>query len=283
MTVNHQTRILFWGIQRSGNHALINWILEQYQEPKLFLNNQPLGTELKASAKHLLKTYGSEHFFAPRLSYIHQQDSNWLELWLNPTSGINQVLLVSFENKIFDESFLEKYNQQCQIIDDFFGTTQKTINIVLLRDAFNMWIRDLPYPRKPQNPQLWKAYAKEYLGETNFLPNKIAINYNQWFMDVNYRQNISQKLGIAFSDAGIDQVPQYGGGSTFDGTEYNGKGQGMNVLNRWEESTKYRYKRRLFHTLRSDGEMRRLIQTIYPDLEQKWNKPTWKNFIYYYF
>lgn len=35
---------------------------------------------------------------------------------------------------------------------------------------------------------LWIDYAKEYLGETNYLKhNKICINYNQWFADVEYQ------------------------------------------------------------------------------------------------
>lgn len=278
----NQTRILFWGIQRSGNHALINWILAQCQEPKMFLNNQPFGKELKASAKHFLATYNIEHSVAPRLDYVHKAEKNWLDLWRNPTEGTNKLLLVSFENHNLSQLSDSAYHQGCKIIDSFLGKSAKTINVVLLRDAFNMWIKDMPYPPKPHNPELWKAYAKEYLGETDFLPDKVTVNYNRWFIDRDYRQSISKQLGLLFSDCGLNQVTDYGGGSNFDGTSFDGNAQLMNVLNRWESSKNRKNKRRLFKILRSDSEMSRLLETIYPDLYQKWNRATWDNFWYYY-
>ncbi|MGD1702176.1 hypothetical protein [Dapis sp. BLCC M229] len=55
---------------------------------------------------------------------------------------------------------------------------------------------------------------KEYLEEINYLKhNKIYINYNQWFADVEYRRKIPEKLQMEFFDAGIDRVTGFGGGS----------------------------------------------------------------------
>ncbi|MDJ0556305.1 MAG: hypothetical protein QNJ68_18080, partial [Microcoleaceae cyanobacterium MO_207.B10] len=83
----------------------------------------------------------------------------------------------------------------------------------------------------------WLDYAKEYLGETNYLKhNKICINYNQWFPDVEYRQEIaSEKLQIEFSDAGIDKVTSFGGGSSFKGKQFDGNTTSIDVLNRWQK------------------------------------------------
>ncbi|MDJ0556303.1 MAG: hypothetical protein QNJ68_18070 [Microcoleaceae cyanobacterium MO_207.B10] len=91
---------------------------------------------------------------------------------------------------------------------------------------------------------LWINYAKEYLGETNYLKhNKICINYNQWFVDIEYRRNIAEKLQMEFSDVGINKVAGQGSGSSFEGKEFDGKATSMDVLNRWQkfaDDPKYR-------------------------------------------
>ncbi|MDY7004752.1 MAG: hypothetical protein SWX82_12550 [Cyanobacteriota bacterium] len=83
---------------------------------------------------------------------------------------------------------------------------------------------------------LWIDYTKEYLGETNYLKqNKVCINYNQWFADVEYRRQIADKLQMEFSDTGIDKVTSFGGGSSFEGKQFDGKATSMDVLNRWQK------------------------------------------------
>jgi len=83
--------------------------------------------------------------------------------------------------------------------------------------------------------KLWKSYAKEYLGKTNYLgENKIVINYNLWFSSKNYRNNIEKKLGLEPNDKKINEVLDIGRGSSFDGIKFNGKANKMKVLERWK-------------------------------------------------
>lgn len=113
---------------------------------------------------------------------------------------------------------------------------------MILRDSFNLLAT-----RLKKNPNesvrslsenavdMWISYAREYLGETNYLKhNKISINYNQWVIDPDYRKLISTKLGLAFSDRGINDVNSFGGGSSFDKQQFQGKATKMDVLNRWK-------------------------------------------------
>ncbi|NEP74518.1 MAG: hypothetical protein F6K25_22760 [Okeania sp. SIO2G4] len=73
------------------------------------------------------------------------------------------------------------------------------------------------------------------MGETQYLKNnKVVIDYNKWFADVNYRQQLSSQLNFEFSDAGINEVKGYGGGRSFDKLSFQGKGSEMNVLGRWQ-------------------------------------------------
>ncbi|MGC1248712.1 MAG: hypothetical protein WA865_21070, partial [Spirulinaceae cyanobacterium] len=161
------------------------------------------------------------------------------------------------------------------------GKSEKTINIIILRDPFNMWVGNMP-GKKLHDPQLWKIYAQEFVGETNFLPNKVCINYNKWFSSQDYRKEITDKLGVGFSDQGLNTVSNRGGGSNFDGTKFDGQAQKMNVLGRWEESNNFLKKRRLLRALSRDREMDRLVEKIYPELYYQWKKPTWENFWYYW-
>lgn len=277
-----KTRILFWGIQRSGNHAVINWLREQYEEPKMFLNHQEFGQELKASPEYSLASLGKEHNKSPKVYYTHKDTPNWQEMWRNPPDGSNELLLVSFENYKLNTLSPERYQKGADLIDEsIVGKSAQTINILVLRDPFNMWVGNMP-GNKQHDPQLWKIYAQEFVGETSFLPNKVCINFNKWFSNQDYRKEISRQLGVTFSDQGLNVVSNRGGGSTFDGTKFDGQAQKMNVLGRWEESDNFIKKRRLFKALRSDKKMDELVAKIYPELYGKWKKPSWENFWYYW-
>ena len=82
---------------------------------------------------------------------------------------------------------------------------------------------------------LWKNYAKEYLGETNFLPHKkIKINFNQWFSSSQYRKLLADRLRLDFTDRGLEAV-RHSSWSSFDGSKFDGKAQEMQVLQRWKD------------------------------------------------
>ena len=78
----------------------------------------------------------------------------------------------------------------------------------------------------------WIMYAKEVLGETNYFPNKVVINFDLWFASEEYRKTISHHLGLDYSDEGVNRVIRVG--SSFDGLRFSNKAQEMKVLDRWE-------------------------------------------------
>ena len=51
--------------------------------------------------------------------------------------------------------------------------------------------------------------------------------------DQDYRTQLSYTLGIKVGDAGLDEVPVYGHGSSFDGTTLTGAGVRDHVFERW--------------------------------------------------
>lgn len=59
------------------------------------------------------------------------------------------------------------------------------------------------------------------------------INFNRWRKEKDYRASIAESLGLSNS-SNINSVPSFGGGSSFDGLEHDGKAQSMLLDNRWE-------------------------------------------------
>ena len=117
----------------------------------------------------------------------------------------------------------------------------KTFSV--LRNPWNvmasqvMWRIGVPlYKRKSRAIKLWEEYYNEYIKKEFGV---VFIIYDKWFIDIEYRKEISGKLGLEFSDEMLENVPKAGGGSSFDGLKYNDKAQEMNVLNRYKQIDNY--------------------------------------------
>jgi len=79
---------------------------------------------------------------------------------------------------------------------------------------------------------IWWAIYKEALGETNYVPNKLAVNYDMFVESESYRKSICTKIGGRYNEGILNFVPH--AGSSFDGNTYAGRGTEMKVLERWK-------------------------------------------------
>jgi hypothetical protein len=216
--VNEQ-EVRMVGLRRSGNHAIINWIRKQCTGTIKHLNNIPINQN----------PYRFLYFHYPKAELQREAVGNFLK---------KDWLLYSYEDYSLEEinnSEIEKNH------DLYLGKSAVRYDIVILRDPFNLMASRLKknyITVKTPNTNvidLWINHAKEFTGETNQLKNnKIVVNYNQWFMDIDYRRELTSQLKIDFTDAGVDQVKSYGGGSSFDGENLDGKATKMDVLNRYK-------------------------------------------------
>ena len=234
-----EVRIL--GLRRSGNHPIINWIGKQIQGQAVFMNHvRPLENPYRAQ-------YESQLIFGNNLSQQDwkYRDTDWWKQEKVGKFSFKDCLIYSYEDQELDKiahpSFERKH-------DLYLGKSEERYDVIVMRDPFNLFASRLKhkprdnrsyfsmlevYSRRYSLPELWICYAKECLGETNFLKNKkIFINYNQWFLDSNYRREIANQLKIDFSDNGLNDIPPQP--SSFDGASYAGKANKMDVLNRWK-------------------------------------------------
>ncbi|MDY7012685.1 MAG: hypothetical protein SVX43_03635 [Cyanobacteriota bacterium] len=230
----NQKEIRVIGIKRSGNHAIINWIAKQQTGEVKHLNNLLPG---RNPYRFLYKHYPTEYFRQEACGNFSQKD----------------CLIYSYENcklpKVVTRGVEWKH-------DLYLGKSKERYDVLILRDPFNMiasafhnhakqikkhnkivhsYFKEKGTMEDLDIVELWLSYAREYLGETQYLnQKKVPVNYNAWVLDANYRKDIAEQLKLEFSDRGLEDVREQGGGSSFEGRNLHGQATKMDVLNRWK-------------------------------------------------
>ena len=225
---NIEIRIV--GLRRSGNHAIINWLASHYNRKICFLNDvKPITNPFLTFKKNTI-IFNKD--FYKEFNIDKEKCGKFSK---------KKCLMYSYEDESLKNIFHKNFKKNH---DKFVGKSKKIYNIIILRDPFNMFASRfaLNYHSRKKNflkefkiRELWKSYAREYLGETDYLgKNKITINYNLWFSNNNYRRSIENKLGLKPNDEKIREILNFGNGSSFDGMKFNGDANKMKVLERWK-------------------------------------------------
>jgi len=208
------------GLQHSGNHAIIDWIMVQHEgAPICFLNNVRHGDS------------------DPFTSATQSQSMN-----LGPRSDVENIrrkqkklLIYSYEDDLgkMDEcdSFLDSvfdadFEKNRSVV---LGDSQHRIDLLIIRDPFNFLasrVKSLDSLSGIKDMDAivenWKSLALETINfEGNPEAGRMAINYNSWFVDESYRRKLSARLHGKYSDKSLATVSGLGGGSSFNSTEYS--------------------------------------------------------------
>ena len=229
-----QLRIV--GLSRSGNHAVINWILHQLQGKYCFLNC----TEPKYNPY-----YTSRPLSAEGDSYKTNIEEFDLEAEQQGNFSQKDHLIFSHEDCFLGNMETKKNREQ---LEEWVGKAEEKQNILVLRDPFNAFASRVKsgliqghhthHGAKPISTltlrRIYKQHAKEFLRQKKNLKNLVPINFNQWNSSVEYRRKIADELGLDFSDEGYKKVTETAGGSSFDGVEFSGNPHKMNLQDRWE-------------------------------------------------
>jgi len=252
-------------LARSGHHGIINWIIGQCHGKICYLNgvkpnSDPYSTHISKDLKNITE----KEFNKDREGKTRKLKKDYL--------------LYSYEElpleEIFDGGFEKNH-------DKYLGKSGKKIDVLVLRDPFNYFSSRLKLEEiglynaniriKLTNKEsrkmlmdLWIRYAKEYLGETNFLKNKkVIINFNKWAQDKSYRKGLAKKLGLKFDDVMMNKVTKAGPGSSFDRLQYANDAGKMKVLDRWKVFVDNPFYREIFR----NKEIIRLSRKIFGELD----------------
>ena len=225
------------GLSRSGNHAIINWIINQLNGRYCFLNcvepkHNPFFTARPLNAKGEVFQTNIPGFNLP-----------------GEQSGVfssKDYLLYNYEDcflgMLNHPSF--KTNRERWVGESLF-----TKDILIIRDTFNLFASRIKanlivghQTHHGVNPistfalkRIYKQHAREFLGEKKNLKDKVLINYNRWFSDDEYRKEKADELGISFTDKGMEDVVACAGGSSFDGVRFSGNAKNMDLNSRWKK------------------------------------------------
>lgn len=229
------------GLQRSGLHGVCNWILGHFGD-SIFRND--------ATLKLFDGAYGFNYFSNGEC--VSKRNAE-----MKPCEAI----ILDHENQTPD--FFENYTENPKYLESTLETEEKYI-VLNLRDCYNNFASLYKMFGKVEliRIDIWKDFAKEYIGQTSFLKSDkfdlILLNYNRWFVDIEYRKEISQQLGVEFNDRNINKMLTYGGGSSFSQTAHINDAQQLNVLNRWQQYQNDEYFKNLF-----DEELCQLTKEIF--------------------
>jgi hypothetical protein len=281
-----------FGLQRSGNHAIIEWILDQHVGKRTcFLNNVGHGNQdpFTTTRQVALAGFGS-HSDVEALRRAHK-DLLIYSYEDDPSRMRQGATLI---DAIHDQEFEQQRIR-------YVGESEHRINVLVLRDAFNFFasrLKKLDALTGTKDVEAikesWKLMAKRALRMGRDLKgDEFWVSYNDWVSDEKYRRRLSTRLFGRFSDASLAYVSGHGGGSSFDSDHgrislrvirrkwrrlldpkayrHAGRylrrllakdGRNMKVLERWHEMKGQAVYRSLFR----DGELLELSERLFGSL-----------------
>lgn len=239
--------ISFYGIQRSGNHAVINWICGMIKSP-LFINNL-------IPKKNIYK-YHSPISLPRGIRFISKREGKKIiypeknEISYKGGSKKNGPLIVSYENLIISSKTI---TDQKNYLQNNMGFYKDKIDVILLRNPLNMMASQINLISRYENKKdlylnilksmlknlifkrelnvhpklaltinalrhycyLWSIYSDCILKKQQFDNKTIYILFEKWLLDEQYRKNIATSLGLKNNDRNLKFVSDSGGGSSF--------------------------------------------------------------------
>jgi hypothetical protein len=258
-----------WGIRRSGNHAVIGWILKNRGTPHVHFNDipdprnplAPGGVDVAGLPmwryKRGLPRKIRHRFFARHHSSFAGSDPSVDYRGLASTPGL-ACRVFSYEDKLPTQA----HGESCVA-----APGEVCVSVLLLRDPFNLFASLLKagvFSRELNElPALYTAYTEQFLRRDE--TGVVGINYNEWVQNPGYRISTARRLGFETDGSAYDHVPPNGGGSSFSGQSFAGRGSRMDVLGRWRHAATNEDFRRLIRA----PQVRSVAVTMFPALAQE--------------
>jgi hypothetical protein len=211
----NQREIRAFGLQRSGNHAVLSWVLGQYPGQRTcFLNNIRHGNH---------DPYATYHGRVLQGLPTHIEDE---ALRATP----KEVLIYSYEDtarkmrpglsfleSVFDDAF-ESHRA------DYVGESEKSYDVLIIRDPYNFFssrlktferltgMRDIEWL-----VENWKDLARKVMTiERENEGALFVVNYNRWRANAEYRFELARHLEGEGNDRYYDSKPLFSGASSFE-------------------------------------------------------------------
>ena len=242
---------IIFGIRRSGNHAIIPWLINQLGVDKCHFINS-----------------ADPAFFKYHNNSLYCDESSKVSL-SNPPEN----LIISYENwdpSLYPFSYNSAFGGETHcllILRDFANTAASIAKGAHDDPAFSYRFRIRDFPDQ------WVDYAETIKRQHPFLK---PLLFNKWVSEEAYRSAILKQCNIPEQPANLDHVSNIGGGSSFDGVTLNGKARAMNVLSRWTTMQEDRFFQFLMvSSPKAHALSKEIFGDQYPDYED-WMR-LWQN------
>lgn len=200
--------LLFFSTRRSGHHAVMNWFLHQAPFNTTFYNDVPYDYIIKGEIPKIIAKI--------RYNENLEKHVDCFNFELTPISKLD---------KIKESDLINGNVKEIIILRDIYNTMASTLR------RFKRRQRNQNIQQKTVSDlrDLWIEQAKAILdGHDHIL-------FNRWFSDEEYRKKICEDmLDVEYSEKGLQDVPKFGEGSSYDAMSKNHKAQKMDVLNRYK-------------------------------------------------
>ena len=215
-----------FGMRRSGNHAVINWLARNAPEGRsLFFNNCTPGRK------------PFETYRAIEIDGVRVAGHGGNPVKHAAKAGDGTMLMFSYEDVMPND----RRKRPVSVDVDEAAISH---DVVICRGFLN-WAASLL--KKVQGneafsaPQRVAIVLKALGGYGNMLELAIAetelgvvvIRYEDWMSDAAYRAGVLGRLGFETRDDGLGEVQRYGKGSSFQAEA--GAAEELNTLDRWKE------------------------------------------------
>ncbi len=260
----HRFRI--FGMRRSGNHAVIDWLRRNIGEPSLFINDCLAGDPLDSFQYIELneRKYGTP--FRNRGNRAEKLKKN-REDWKHH--------VVSYEDQPPNLKKLHKLTQGYQRETDWK-------NVIVYR-SFPNWlasfynllmVEEFDTKRGVSGPMAIVPFVQLYKNMSYVAasaPTKfVMIDFDLWVSDQTYRARLLQELEIEEIDNSTGKQSEYGGGSSFKHSV--GTSVETGLTERWKSLSGEPAFRAIAELARYDISFCNNVSKLYPDIESQLDK-----------
>lgn len=236
------------GMRRSGNHAIIEWLIDAVAaaygpNSSVHLNDIPLG----------VNGYRSRHQFPAPIDtpeYTHQMGIR-RRRHFDPIT----LLVRSYEDYTAEE-FAVKEPQK------FYGQSENSYDVVIIRDPFNLFASRIKSGKTETQSGISPIdlYLNHFHAQQSN-PNLISIFYNRWLLDQDYRDDVLTTIGLPKGHKVTLTSSPRGGGSSFVGAKKDLDLQ--ELVRRWQKMDGDSYFQK---QIVNNSELSRIVKEHFPEV-----------------
>ena len=224
-----EKEIRLFGLKRSGNNALIIYMAGHfnYKTNFIIMSNTDFNFRSRTGT-------GGPFEFVNKVYLLEKKAPKISKYFMMTTENYD---LAEIGRK--DKDGKNDFNRDRRWYARLYGMdsfAKETLGIMLLRSPHNNLASIIEkglISLFPDFASMWVMYAKEAIGETNYINKKVPCLFDKWFSSVEYRKELCCNLGLDHNDRFLNRMRSWRK-SSFDGGKYKKEAQKMKVLDRWK-------------------------------------------------